>query len=162
MDSPISVNPNHLALISEFDPFAQDAKGNKAEEAEPDSMSAEAVNSGVTEQKEDIAESKNEGDTSSRPATPSSSTFANISAVFRRNRTGQEGTDSNRSSLEKTRSGRPPTPGSSRRKFEHAPTVVADEDEDVTASGESSFDFQGFLVQLRTKPAEPIQKYLKR
>jgi hypothetical protein len=53
-------------------------------------------------------------------------------------------------------------PSSIRQGKEDSSSRQRQGDEEEDRPSEPAFDFQGFLVQLRSRQAEPIQKYLKR
>jgi hypothetical protein len=61
--------------------------------------------------------------------------------------------------VQNTDSSRPP---SIRQGKEDSSLRQRQGDEEEDRPSEPVFDFQGFLVQLRSRSAEPIQKYLKR
>lgn len=175
------------SILAEFDPFAStshDTPSSGSSSQSPGTPVKEDVEAGDRQQghppglilsgiypsgqettpavaeEVDVQANKSSGD--SRPSIPERSTSRN---------TEKEGEET--SSLETpsrpSSSSAPRTPSSSKGKQE--PQSSSNAKGKQTASSKRTtdeedrgpvFDFQGFLVQLRSRSAEPIQKYLKR
>lgn len=177
LTSPTSVRTQHLDLIAEFDPISEgsskslvEAEEKAAEHGEKDvsgDSAASSAKDGLANAATSEAPSQQAAD---EPSTPQADKLAAVAAAmqkYRKSRKTQdaEGSGSNRSSLDRPRgtTAESPIPKTPSRVVETSKrSRRRSQDSEQERADGPQFDFQGFLVQLRQRQAEPIQKYLKR
>lgn len=151
----------HASVISEFDPFASPSTG-PGHKAENRTLSSSLGNpSGTTN-----------ADKLNAEQTPSVELSSNAVAQAPRKQAQktQQGSflsttdaSSDSPSADRQKQSRAKASTTAEQEHRHASAMVTDgESRTNTKPKELAFDFQGFLSQLRTRQAEPIQKYLKR
>lgn len=161
-DLPKSTLPSrpHPSVISEFDPFASAHSGGP-EKPKSTSEPKTPLASKATPQAQgpvpsDVQETPSAG--TDNPTT--------IQAPRKQNQKPQNiGPDGENASPSAARQSQTRTGASNtaEQQHQHAGSLLSEgESRTNPKSKEMAFDFQGFLAQLRTRQAEPIQKYLKR
>lgn len=164
MDLPKLSQPYrpHPSLISEFDPFAS-SHNIGPEKPAPSSEPKTPLTSKATSQARQLVPSLDVKETPSGPVDSANVTLAPRKQVQKQQH--HIGTESESASPSTARQPQTRTSVSRRaeQQHQHAGSLLMEgESRTNTKPKEMAFDFQGFLSQLRTRPAEPIQKYLKR
>lgn len=163
--TPIKPSRPHPSVISEFDPFASSeissmSKPGSSSEPKTPAPSKPTTRSQQLIPSADIQE------------TPSSSTSDPIVSQAPRKQAQKPQHDSSQAGPELETA----SPSAARQtQIQTSASTTADQEHrhagSLMSQGESrtnpkpkelAFDFQGFLAQLRSRQAEPIQKYLKR
>ena len=155
----------HPSVISEFDPFASpsQAAGQKSQ-----SSTLWSSQLGIPFH----ASSTDDGDESRNTQTPAVEKSGNsVAQAPRKNaqKTSQgsslftSDTYSDSPSAARQKQSRGDASQTAEQQHRHASAMITEgESRTNPKPKELAFDFQGFLAQLRTRQAEPIQKYLKR
>ncbi|KAJ9124257.1 hypothetical protein QFC22_001056 [Naganishia vaughanmartiniae] len=168
LDTPKPVTRPDPAIISEFDPFASDidtpaqASTEKSDPATPISTSS---SSKPVNQSEATEPSNTSGLSRTAPSqTPNENHGAETFHAPRKagniTQATQHSNDSPLPSRQKQNRTRSMEEADNQHR--HASALISKgESRTNPKPKELAFDFQGFLAQLRTKQAEPIQKYLK-
>ncbi|KAJ9106263.1 hypothetical protein QFC21_001408 [Naganishia friedmannii] len=169
LDTPKPVTRPDPALISEFDPFASNTETSAKPSTDKTPLPATPIHASLMSKSTKPSQSTEPSNTFQVSPTAPSQTpneghgAESLHAPRKSGNITQIAQHSNDS------------PSTSRQKQNHTRSVEEADQQHRHASaliskGESrtnpkpkdlAFDFQGFLAQLRTKQAEPIQKYLK-
>jgi hypothetical protein len=159
-----SANPNrpHPSVISEFDPFASPSNGSSQKAGRG------TVSSSAGTQPARLS-SKDKDTVAQTPLAESSSNTVAQAPRKQAQKTLQGSfpsstdTSSDSPSAARQKQSRSNASEIAEQEHRHAGAMVTEgESRTNTKPKELAFDFQGFLAQLRSRQAEPIQKYLKR
>jgi hypothetical protein len=162
-DLPKSTLPSrpHPSVISEFDPFASEHSGGP-EKPKSTSEPKTPLASKATPQRQGPVPSADIQETPSAARDVTTTIQAPRKQNQKPQNIGSHGENASPSAARQaqTRTGASNT---AEQQHQHAGSLLSEgESRTNPKSKEMAFDFQGFLAQLRTRQAEPIQKYLKR
>jgi hypothetical protein len=159
-----SANPNrpHPSVISEFDPFASPSNGS-SQKAGRGTVSSSAGTQPArlsSKDKDTVAQTLLAESSSNTVAqAPRKQAQKTLQGSF----PSSTDTSSDSPSAARQKQSRSNASEIAEQEHRHAGAMVTEgESRTNTKPKELAFDFQGFLAQLRSRQAEPIQKYLKR
>lgn len=169
LDTPKSMTRPDPALISEFDPFASNTSSS-ANPLTDKISSATPIPTSLPSESNEPSESTKTSNTFEVSGTPPLQTpkeghKAEAAHVPRKaGNVTQPTQSSNESPLAmRQKQNRTRSTEEADNQHRHASALISKGESRTNPKlKELAFDFQGFLAQLRTKQAEPIQKYLKR